>query len=289
MMGLSELLKGKPVADAIRSEVSQRIADWKAKHISPTLATILVGSDPASVYYAESKQKAAEKLGIEFQLHRFPESATESLVVDCVRELNADSTVHGIMVELPLPKHIDSRAVTDAVDPNKDIDGMTSANLFATMTGQPGLYPATPLACIRIAKHYGHTFSGKNVTLVGRGKTVGMPLIHLVLRENATVTICHSRTPDISSYLKVADIAFIATGKAGLIHREMVHPNLIVIDAGINETEDGQIVGDVDADVADVVAAMTPTPGGVGTVTTAQLFANLMHAMDLQMSEEVSR
>lgn len=281
-MSQSIALKGKPVADAIKSRVLESVNAWKGKGISPRIDTILVAGDPASAYYADSKAKAAAKLGIEFHLHEFPESVTEAQLDSTIRELNEDPAVHGIMLELPLPNHISTSALSAAIAPYKDVDGLSPANRLAVVTGGPGIYPATPLACILLAKHYNYELSGKNVVLVGRGKTVGLPLMHLLLRENATITVCHSRTPDIGSHLRRADLAFVAVGRAGLVTSDMVHPNLVIIDAGMNETPEGKMVGDVLPDVSTAVAAMSPTPGGVGTVTTAQLFANLIHAIELQ-------
>lgn len=275
-------LKGKPVAETIRSVVQANVATWVAKGTQPRIDTLLVAGDPASAYYAQSKAKAAAKLGIAFHLLEFPETVSQATLLETIRALNDNPAVHGIMVELPLPKQVDSDAVVGSIHPFKDVDGLTPANRLAVVTGGAGLYPATPLACIQLAKHYGYSLAGKNVTLVGRGRTVGLPLLHLLLRENATVTVCHSRTPDIGFHLQSADLAFVAVGRAGLVTKEMVHPRLVVVDAGINETSDGSIVGDVADDVLGSVAALSPTPGGVGIVTTAQLFANLLHAMELQ-------
>lgn len=283
---MTKPLKGKPVADQIRETVTAEVEAWKARGHVPKIATLIVEGDPASLYYAESKGRAAEKLGIEYELHKFPANVSEAFLLDIIERLNRDPEVHGIMLELPLPKHISTVNATAAIAPNKDVDGLNPLNLLATVKGTPGLYPATPLACLQLAKHYGYELRGKHVVLIGYGATVNQPLSSLVLREKATVTICHSATPDLSVHLKQADIAFVAVGRAGLVTPEMVHDKLIIIDAGINETEDGGIVGDVDPEVMNVIEAMSPTPGGVGTVTTAQLFANLMTAMNLQFPQE---
>ncbi|ARU61852.1 bifunctional 5,10-methylene-tetrahydrofolate dehydrogenase/5,10-methylene-tetrahydrofolate cyclohydrolase [Tumebacillus avium] len=279
---MAQAFKGKPVADAIRAEVTEKAEAWKAKGHTPKMAVLLVEGDPASYHYAQAKGKAAEKLGIDYELHTFPTEVTEDELLRNIQQLNDDPAVHGIMLELPLPKHIDTKKATSAIAQYKDVDGLHPHNLLATVAGTPGLYPATPQACIGLLKHYGHSLAGKNVVLVGRGETVGLPLIHLLLRENATVTVCHSRTPDIGAHLRKADIAFVAVGRKNLVTPEMVHKDLLIIDAGINETEDGGITGDVAPDVMDHVAGMSPTPGGVGSVTTALLFANLMQAMLLQ-------
>lgn len=283
---MTQPLKGKPVADGIREGVTADVAAWKSRGHVPKIATLIVEGDPASLYYAESKGRAAEKLGIEYELHKFPADVSEAFLLNIIERLNGADDVHGIMLELPLPKHISTEKATAAIAPDKDVDGLNPLNLLATIKGTAGLYPATPLACIGLLKHYGYTLRGKHVVLIGYGATVGQPLSALLLREKATLTICNSATPDLSAHLKQADIAFVAAGRAGLVNAEMVHENLVIIDAGINETADGNIVGDVDADVMEHVAGMSPTPGGVGTVTTAQLFANLMTAMNLQLTHE---
>jgi methylenetetrahydrofolate dehydrogenase (NADP+)/methenyltetrahydrofolate cyclohydrolase len=199
--------------------------------------------------------------------------------------LNDDPAVHGIMLELPLPGHLQASRITAAISPMKDIDGVTPANKLAVVTGEPGLYPATPQACIQLLKHYGYTLEGKNVALLGRGQTVGLPLFHMLQRENATVTVCHSRTPDLTYHLGHAEIAFIAVGRLHTVKAEMVHANLTLIDAGINETAEGKIAGDISPEAAMVAAALSPVPGGVGTLTTAILFQNLMKAISLQSKE----
>ncbi|KEO83934.1 bifunctional 5,10-methylenetetrahydrofolate dehydrogenase/5,10-methenyltetrahydrofolate cyclohydrolase [Tumebacillus flagellatus] len=286
---MTKPMKGKELADLIRQDILAQTDAWKARGIEPRMATVIVEGDPASLYYAEAKGRAADKLGIDYELHKLPAHVSEEFLLSVLDNLNKAPDVHGIMLELPLPKHLNKERIISAISPLKDVDGLTPTNLLAVVTGTPGLYPATPLACLALAKHYGYNVAGKHVALVGIGETVGKPLLHLLLREKATVTACHSKTPDLSVHLKQADLAFVAVGRANLIRPEMVHENLVLIDAGINETEDGSIVGDAQPEVLDHVAAMTPTPGGVGTVTTAQLFANLMTAMNLQASREEER
>ncbi|MGB8957167.1 MAG: bifunctional 5,10-methylenetetrahydrofolate dehydrogenase/5,10-methenyltetrahydrofolate cyclohydrolase, partial [Tumebacillaceae bacterium] len=193
MTKTNQELKGKAVADLIREGVQADVQAWKTQGVEPRMATLIVEGDPASLYYAEMKGRAADKLGIDYELHKLPASVTEDFLLGIIERLNQDKSVHGIMLELPLPKHINTKRVTAAIAPEKDVDGLTPQNLLATVTGQRGLYPATPQACIRLLKHYGYELAGKHVALVGRGETVGLPLIHLLLRENATVTVCHSR------------------------------------------------------------------------------------------------
>lgn len=277
-------LSGQPVANDIAKDIQAAVKLHQAHRCQPKMVTILVEGDAASAYYVQAKGKMAARLGIAYEVKRFFANVQLDTLLECIQQLNQDDTVHGIMLELPLPAHIDTEKVIASINPKKDIDGLTLSNRLAILQEEAGLYPATPLACIALAKYYGITFPGKNVTVVGCGKTVGKPLMHLLLQENATVTICHAATRDLKSHILGADILYVAVGKANLVTPEMVHPNLIVIDVGMNELPNGKIVGDVDPLVAKHVAAMTPTPGGIGKVTTVQLFANLMQAIYLQQS-----
>ncbi|MFD0620535.1 bifunctional 5,10-methylenetetrahydrofolate dehydrogenase/5,10-methenyltetrahydrofolate cyclohydrolase [Paenibacillus sp. GCM10027629] len=279
---MTTIMKAKEAADQVYETVKQHVGEWKGKGHEPRLAVILVEGDPASAYYAQSKQKIAQRLGVAFDLYEYPEGVHEEEILQQVARLNTDPRVHGIMLELPLPKHLSATTIVNAITPWKDIDGVTPSNQRATITGEVGLYPATPQACIQLLKHYGYPLEGKNVTLVGRGQTVGLPLFHLLQHEQATVTVCHSRTPDIAMHLHHADIAIAAVGRAHMIQPNMVHAKLVFIDAGINETDEGKIVGDISPDVAQHVQAISPVPGGVGTLTTAILYQNLMKAIRLQ-------
>lgn len=276
-------LRGRPVARQMEAEIARRVEAQVAAGRPPKVVTFLVEGDPASACYARAKQRAAAKLGIAFELRAFPPSVSERELVREIAKCNADVTVHGIMLELPLPGRMRADNVIQAIAPEKDIDGLTAANRLANETGAPGLYPATPQACVRLVEHYGFQLAGRHVALVGCGKTVGMPLFHLLLRKNATVTVCHAGTRNLARHLQQAELAFVAVGRAGLVTPAMVHPDLVLVDAGINETADG-VVGDVHPAVTSHVAALSPTPGGVGPVTTAQLFANLLQAMELQAS-----
>lgn len=280
------LMKAKEAADQVYAEVKAEIEELRRQGLQPHIATLLVEGDPASSYYAKAKRKIAERLGVSYRLHLFQPNVEEADIIELIQQLNDDPAVHGIMLELPLPRHLSASRIEQEILPDKDIDGVTPHNKLATMTGELGIYPATPQACIRLVKHYGHTLDGKNVTLVGRGQTVGLPLFHLLQREQATVTVCHSRTSDIASHLHHAEIAFVAVGRSNMITPSMVHNHLIVVDAGINEAEDGRIVGDAAADLDSYVAAVSPVPGGVGTLTTAILFQNLMQAIRIQQRKE---
>lgn len=277
-------LYAKQAAAALQEEIRNQAEDWTTKGIVPRLAVLLVEGDAASSHYASAKQRLAEKLGLLCEVRRLPKSVSQSDVIQLIELWNCSSEVHGVLLELPLPEHLNARVILQHLRPDKDVDGMTPANKLAAMTGAPGLYPATPQACIRLLQEYGYALKGRHAVLVGRGETVGMPLLHLLLRENATVTVCHSATQDLKAHLQRADFAFVAAGRRGLITREMVHPGLVIIDAGINETETGGLAGDVEADVLHHVEALSPTPGGVGTLTTSLLLANVLRAMELQIN-----
>lgn len=279
---MASILDGKAVAASIREEVRAEVAALKEKGISPKLAVVLVGDDPASVLYARSKERACKNSGIEFELHKFSESASEGELLAKLGELSNDPAVHGIMVELPLPKHINKERVMMAVHPDKDVDGLSPINRGRMFTVRDGLFPVTPQSCIEIMKRQGITLEGKNVCLIGRGDTVGKPLIFLLLNENATVTVCHTRTKDLKKHTLPADIIVAAAGRAGLVTADMVSPGTVVVDAGINEV-DGKTVGDVDFDAVSAVAgAITPVPGGVGSLTTALIQKNILKAVGLQ-------
>ena len=276
------IIDGKAIAAAIRDEVKTEVAGLKQKGIVPKLAVVLVGDDPASVMYARSKEKACKNSGIDFELHRFANDATEEEILARLGELSQDASVHGIMVELPLPPHIGKDRVMMAVDPDKDVDGLSPINRGRMFTRKDGLFPVTPQSCIEIAKRHGVSFEGRKVCLVGRGDTIGKPLIFLLLNENATVTVCHTRTKDLAKETRSAEIIIAAAGRASLITKDMVSPGAIVIDGGINEV-DGKTVGDVDFEgVSEVASAITPVPGGVGSLTTALIQKNLLKAMRLQ-------
>jgi len=276
------VIDGKSVAAVIRDEVRAEVAELKTKGITPKMAVVLAGDDPASVLYARSKERACKNSGIEFELHKFAESASEEEVVAKLQELSKDSSVHGIMLELPLPRHMNKERVMMAVDPEKDVDGISPINRGRMFTKKEGLFPVTPQSCIEILKRQGYTLEGKSVCLVGRGDTVGKPLIFLLLNENATVTVCHTRTKDLGKHTRAADIVVAAAGKAGLITKDMIAPGTVVVDAGINDL-DGRTVGDVEYEpVSEVASAITPVPGGVGSLTTALIQKNLLKAISLQ-------
>lgn len=282
MSFLAELLDGKAISKILKEEIKVEIAEWKEKGVQPKLAVILVGDDPASVVYAKSKQKVAEGMGMAFELFTMTGDTQETVVLELIERLNADKEVHGIMIELPVPKHISKEKIMAAVRPDKDVDGVHPINRGYILSGEEGLFPATPLSCIELMLRSGVEISGKHVVIVGRGETVGKPLVFLILKHNATVTICHSRTKDLGSFTRQADIIVAAVGKAKLITKDMVKPGAVVVDAGINETADG-ICGDVDFEgVQEVASRISPVPGGVGSLTTALIMRNVLKGITLQ-------
>jgi len=279
------VIDGKKIAGEIRDEVMREVRAFREKGVSPKMAVVLIGDDPASVVYARAKEKACEKVQIDYELVRFPASASETQVIEKIRELSADSSVHGIMVELPLPAHISKERVTLEVAPLKDVDCVNPQNRGFLFSRKEGLFPATPTSCVEIVKRSGLSLEGKHVVLVGRGDTVGKPLIFLLLQENATVTVCHTRTRDLAYHTKQADVLIAAAGKAGLISGDMIKPGAWVVDAGINEVEGG-VTGDVRFQEALGVAGyITPVPGGVGALTTVLILKNLIKALRMQRGE----
>lgn len=279
---MAVILDGKALAAQIKEEVKVEVAELASRGITPKLVAILVGDDPGSVVYARAKEKASAGVGIAFELHHLPGDTPEAEVLSLIQKLNADPTVHGILVEFPLPRQVNKWRVLDTLSPLKDVDGMTAVNRGRLVAGEEGLFPATPQSCIEIMERYGIEIAGKHAVLVGRGETVGRPLMLMLLRKNATVTVCHTKTVDLASHTRRADILIAAAGRAGLIKAEMVKPGAVVVDAGINQTEKG-ICGDVDFEgVKEVAGHITPVPGGVGSLTTILIMKNLLKAMVLQ-------
>ncbi len=281
----AEQIKGMPIANKIRDEIVAEVEEIKSKGVTPKLAVVLVGDDEASVVYARSKEKVGDKLGVKVELTVKPAATSEEEVLALINTLNADESVHGILVELPLPKHIGKEKVMAALDPQKDVDGVHPVNRGYLLGGQEhlALVPATPLACIELMERAGVELRGKRVALVGRGDTVGRPLASLLIKRDATITVCHTKTVDIPAITKAAEIVVVAAGKAGLVNGSMLSPGQVVIDAGINAKDEGGITGDVDFDTAvDVVKAITPVPGGVGSLTTTIIMKNLLKAVKLQ-------
>jgi methylenetetrahydrofolate dehydrogenase (NADP+)/methenyltetrahydrofolate cyclohydrolase len=281
----AELIKGLPIAKVIREEITKDVEALKAKGVQPKLAVLLVGDDEASVVYAQSKQKVGGNLGVEVDLQVMAADTSEDTVLQQIQGWNDDPNVHGILVELPLPKQISKEKVMEAISPKKDVDGVHPVNRGYLLGGQEhlALVPATPLACIALMERAGIELKGKKVTLVGRGDTVGRPLASLLIKRDATITVCHTKTVDLPGECKNGEIVVAAAGFAGLVTKDMIGPDTVVIDAGINATPDGKgICGDVAPDVEEVAKAMTPVPGGVGSLTTTIIMENTLKAIKLQ-------
>jgi methylenetetrahydrofolate dehydrogenase (NADP+)/methenyltetrahydrofolate cyclohydrolase len=269
------LIDGKALALEVRAQVAE---DVRAFGQPVCLATILVGDDPASHVYVGSKHKASHEAGIDSRDHRFPADTPESEILDLIAELNADDAVDGILVQLPLPEHMDEPKVLRAVDPEKDVDGFHVINAGLLYLGEPALTPATPSGVMVMLAKHGVELKGKEAVVIGRSEIVGKPMAMMLLAEHATVTICHSRTVDLASHTRRADVLVAAVGRAGLVTADMVKPGAVVIDVAMNRTEEGKLVGDVDRGVAEVAGLLTPVPGGVGPMTIAMLLRNTLTA-----------
>lgn len=272
------LIDGRAVAKAFKEEVAQRAQAMIAQGVTPHLAVVLVGEDPASQVYVRNKENGCKKAGIRSTVIRLEENCTQEALEETVRRLNADESVDGILVQLPLPRHLDEASVLRLIDPDKDVDGFHAMNSGRLMNGQPGFVPCTPLGVMELLRHYGIDPAGKRAVVIGRSNIVGKPMAMLLLAANATVTICHSRTQNLAEITRQADILVAAVGRANFVTADMVKPGAAVIDVGINRV-DGKLVGDVDFDaVSQVAGYITPVPGGVGQMTIAMLLANTLEA-----------
>jgi methylenetetrahydrofolate dehydrogenase (NADP+) / methenyltetrahydrofolate cyclohydrolase len=269
------LIDGRALAGKVRAQVAEEVAAFGEP---VCLATVLVGDDPASHVYVGSKHKASHEAGIDSRDHRFPAETPESEILELIAELNADDAVDGILVQLPLPEHMDEPTVLQAVDPEKDVDGFHVLNAGRLYLGESGLTPATPSGVMVMLAEYGVELKGKEAVVIGRSEIVGKPMAMMLLAEHATVTICHSRTADLAFHTRRADVLVAAVGRAGLVTADMVKPGAVVIDVAMNRTDEGKLVGDVDPAAVDVAGLMTPVPGGVGPMTIAMLLANTLKA-----------
>ena len=271
-------LLGKPVAQAHKAVLQENMQPLLAQGVTITLGILLVGDDSAAHMYATFMEKVAKGANFDTKLVQLPETATQEEVEAVIQEFNEDTAIYGVLPLMPMPKHIDTEAVIGALDPAKDIDGLTTYNIGLVSSGKGGYVPCTPKACMAIIDHYGIDLAGKKVVVLGRSQVVGKPVALLALDRNATVTICHSRTQNLEAELAQADVVIAAVGKAHMVHGSMLKPGCVVIDVGINDLE-GQTVGDVEFDSAKTVAsAITPVPGGVGSVTTTMMLEGLYEA-----------
>jgi methylenetetrahydrofolate dehydrogenase (NADP+)/methenyltetrahydrofolate cyclohydrolase len=275
------IIDGKRIAAAVREEIRERIRRLRQDNVGiPGLAVILVGDDPASAAYVRSKATACEEVGIASRQITFPGYLSQDELIDSVQELNRDAGIHGILVQLPLPKHLDERAVLETVNPAKDVDGFTYANIGRLVENRASFVPCTPAGILELLDREEIAIAGRRAVVVGRSEIVGKPVAMLLVHRNATVTICHSRTADLAAETRRADILIAAVGRPRLITGDMVKPGAVVIDVGINRVE-GRLVGDVDFDsVTPVAAAITPVPGGVGPMTVAMLLRNTLQAFE---------
>lgn len=274
------ILEGKPVAHKVLGEVREGVARLKAETgVTPTFAVVLVGDDPASQIYVGNKKKAAESVGIASKDFLYPAGLNRPDLLQLLSALNIDEEVHGVLLQLPLPKHLREDEALAAIAPEKDVDGLHPMNLGRLLAGEPGVVPCTPAGCLEILDHYGAELAGKEAVVIGRSRLVGKPLAQLLLARNATVTMCHTKTRDLAFHTRRADILCVAAGRAGVVTGDMVKEGAWVVDVGINRLATGKVVGDVDfASVQPKVHAITPVPGGVGVMTVAMLLRNTLAA-----------
>ena len=277
---MAQIIDGKKISAEIKDELKDKVKQLKEENVKVTLAVIQVGNDPASTVYVGNKKKACEYIGIESLAYELPETTTEEELLNLVSKLNQNQEVNGILVQLPLPRHIDEDKVIKSIDPKKDVDGFHPYNVGALSIGQPGFVSCTPAGVIQLLKRSNIDIEGKECVVLGRSNIVGKPMALLLLRENGTVTVCHSRTKDLKEVTKRADILVVAIGKPKYITKEYIKDGAVVIDVGIHRDENNKLCGDVDYnDVIDKVSAITPVPGGVGPMTIAMLMNNCVESV----------
>jgi methylenetetrahydrofolate dehydrogenase (NADP+)/methenyltetrahydrofolate cyclohydrolase len=277
----AQLIDGNALAKTIRAEVAGRTAALKAAGVNPALSIILVGDDPASQVYTKHKVNDSTETGLLATLERYPADMSEADLLARIRALNDDPLVHGILVQLPLPKHMDSQKVIETISPAKDVDGFHVASAGALMTGAPGFWPCTPYGCMKMLESIGYDLRGKHAVVIGRSNIVGKPMAMMLLGRDATVTVCHSRTRDLKALTLQADVVVAAVGKRNVLTRDMVKPGAVVIDVGMNRNDEGKLCGDVDFEgVKEVAGWITPVPGGVGPMTRAMLLVNTIEAAE---------
>jgi methylenetetrahydrofolate dehydrogenase (NADP+)/methenyltetrahydrofolate cyclohydrolase len=277
----AQRIDGNALSQILRADVTKRATALKAKGITPGLAVILVGENPASQVYVRNKVKACHDSGLHSLLEKHPDTLTQEALLDRIAALNQDTSIHGILVQLPLPKHIDAQKVIEAISPAKDVDGFHIASAGALMTGMPGFWPCTPYGCMKMLESIGYELKGKHAVVIGRSNIVGKPMALMLLQKNATVTICHSATQDLKAITLQADVIVAAVGKRNILTADMVKPGAVVLDVGMNRNEEGKLCGDVDfAGVEQVAGYITPVPGGVGPMTITMLLVNTLEAAE---------
>jgi methylenetetrahydrofolate dehydrogenase (NADP+) / methenyltetrahydrofolate cyclohydrolase len=282
----AKIIDGKALAAQLRAALKPAVEALAARGARPGLAAIVAGSDPASRIYLRNKVRACEDTGLHSQVHEFAADASQAALLERIAALNADARVHGILVQLPLPRHLDGERILAAVSPAKDVDGFHAANLGLLLRGRPRYSPCTPAGVMRLLAHAGVPLAGRNAVVIGRSTIVGKPLALLLLQMDASVTICHSRTTQLAELARRADVLVAAAGKPRLVGADMVKPGACVIDVGIHRGDDGTLLGDVDfRAVREIAGWITPVPGGVGPMTVAMLVANTVRATELALGQ----
>jgi len=277
----AKIIDGNALSAQLRTDVAHRVAALKAKGITPGLAVIMVGDNAASQVYVRNKVKSCTEAGMHSVLERYEATMSEADLLARVDALNHDASIHGILVQLPLPAHIDANKVIEFISPAKDVDGFHIASAGALMVGQPGFWPCTPYGCMKMLESIGYDLRGKHAVVIGRSNIVGKPMAMMLLQKSATVTICHSATKDLKAMTLQADVIVAAVGKRNVLTADMVKPGAVVLDVGMNRTDDGKLCGDVDyAGVAQVAGYITPVPGGVGPMTITMLLVNTLESAE---------
>ena len=273
----AQLIDGNALSQLLRQQVSERVEQLKSKGLTAGLAVILIGDNAASQVYVRNKVKACEQVGIHSVLEKHEANLSKSALLARVAALNADPNIHGILVQLPLPGHIDAQKVIEAIAPDKDVDGFHVASAGALMTGLPRYWPCTPHGCMKMLEHIGYDLRGKHAVVIGRSNIVGKPMALMLLQQNATVTVCHSATPDLKVHTLQADVVVAAVGKRNVLTADMVKPGAVILDVGMNRDDQGKLCGDVDFEgVKQVASFITPVPGGVGPMTITMLLVNTL-------------
>jgi len=276
---MANILDGKQTAQKIRSKLKEKVDILKNKGLIPKLSVIMVGEDIASKIYVKNKSKACEEIGIEYEEYLLEEQTTMEELLNLINELNNREDVHGILLQSPIPKHLDINLAIKAISPEKDVDGFHPVNVGKLVLGQETFVSCTPFGVIKLLEEYNIEMAGKNVVIVGRSNIVGKPLIQCLLNKDATVTVCHSKTENIKEITKSADIVIVAIGKANFLTADMIKENAVVVDVGINRNEEGKVCGDVDFEnVSKIASHITPVPGGIGPMTIAMLMHNIVKA-----------
>ena len=277
----AQRIDGNALSSQLRTSVAERVAALKTRGLTPGLAVVLVGDNPASQVYVRNKVKACEDTGMHSVLEKYDAALTEAELLARIDALNNDPAIHGILVQLPLPAHMDAHKVIETISPAKDVDGFHVASAGALMVGQPGFWPCTPYGCMKMLESIGYSLRGKHAVVIGRSNIVGKPMAMMLLQQNATVTVCHSATPDLKAMTLQADVIVAAVGKRNVLTADMVKPGAVVLDVGMNRNDEGKLCGDVDFEGVKAVAGhITPVPGGVGPMTITMLLVNTLESAE---------